>query len=142
MDDPETLSLVEETVKVVDYLCIIQNQMYPYTTSVILNGNGIFQLNSIPCQKTGFVLEGFEEHKGEFQSISWPPNSTDLNLIGHLWVFIEKQLSDQISSCWNMSTLATIAYTIDTTCVQSTTKNLWDPCQGELQLFGGQKGVK
>ena len=31
------------------------------------------------------MLEQFQEHDAEFQLLSWPPNSQDLNPIRHIW---------------------------------------------------------
>ncbi|GFV82957.1 transposable element Tc1 transposase [Trichonephila clavipes] len=70
--------------------------------SVYPTGNGIFQQDNVPSQKARIVFEKFEEHKDEFQLISWPPNLEDLNLIES--VFIERQTRDQIFSCRNIST--------------------------------------
>ncbi|GFV50020.1 transposable element Tc1 transposase [Trichonephila clavipes] len=89
-----SLVYVKRTVKVADYLSIIAVQLHPYITSVFPIGNGIFQQDSIPCQKAIIVIEGLEERKDEFQLISWPPNSADFNLIGPIWDFIDKHSSE------------------------------------------------
>ncbi|GFW43260.1 transposable element Tcb1 transposase [Trichonephila clavipes] len=80
--------MIETSVKVVDSLSIIADQFHPHLAFVIPNGNGIFQQDSVPCQKARFVLERLEEHEDEFQLISWRPNSVDLNLKWHIWVFL------------------------------------------------------
>ena len=38
------------------------------------------------------VQEWFEEHNNEFEVLTWPPNSPDLNLIKHLWDVLNKQV--------------------------------------------------
>ncbi|GFV15490.1 DDE_3 domain-containing protein [Trichonephila clavipes] len=91
---------------VVNYLGITADQLHPYMMSVFPTGNDISQENSISCQKARIVLKGFEEHKNEFQLISWPPNSMNLNVIEHLCVLKERQLRDQSSSWWNILTPA------------------------------------
>ncbi|GFV42288.1 hypothetical protein TNCV_3165191 [Trichonephila clavipes] len=102
---------------------------------VIPTGNGIFHQDSIPCQKSRTVLERPEEHKDESQLISWPTN-----LEGNL-VFYRK--TAHIPSCRNISTLR--KHCLDSwhhLYLHSSTKNLWYPCQGELQLFCRQKVVE
>ncbi|GFX53869.1 DDE_3 domain-containing protein [Trichonephila clavipes] len=103
--------------------------------SVFSTGNGILQQDSVLCLKTRIVLEGFEEHKEEFQLISWPPNLMDLNLMRHIWDFIVRHLRDQISSSWNISALSDHCLENGTTCLQSSIKSFRYPCHGKLQLF-------
>ncbi|GFU73291.1 hypothetical protein TNCV_4731081 [Trichonephila clavipes] len=47
------LVLVEGMPIMVDYLGIIEDQLYPYMVSVFRIGKGIFQQDSILCQKKG-----------------------------------------------------------------------------------------
>ncbi|GBN76236.1 Transposable element Tc1 transposase [Araneus ventricosus] len=67
--------VVEQTMKAVNYLNIIEDQLHPYMTFVFPTGNGIFQLDNAPCHKARIVLEWFEEHTDEFHLMSWLPNS-------------------------------------------------------------------
>ncbi|GFX83170.1 hypothetical protein TNCV_4987641 [Trichonephila clavipes] len=53
-------------------------------TSVFTTENGIFQQGSVPCQKAKVVLEEIKQHKNEYQLVFWPPNSVNLNPIGHI----------------------------------------------------------
>ncbi|GFS77237.1 hypothetical protein TNCV_3758251 [Trichonephila clavipes] len=50
------LAQVEGTMKVVDYLSIIVYQLHPYMPSVFPTGNGIFQQESVPCQRARIRL--------------------------------------------------------------------------------------
>ncbi|GFW84008.1 transposase domain containing protein [Trichonephila clavipes] len=52
---------------------------------VFPDGNGMFQLDNAPCQKSEIVLEWFQEHDAEFQLMSCPPNSSDINAIEYIW---------------------------------------------------------
>ncbi|GFU39279.1 DDE_3 domain-containing protein [Trichonephila clavipes] len=95
MSDPGTFgSGRRECEYIGDYLSIISDQVHPYIAFVFPTGNGIFQRDNIACQKARIVLEGFGKYKDEFQTISWPPNSADLNLVMYLWVFIGRQSRD------------------------------------------------
>ncbi|GFV98054.1 hypothetical protein TNCV_4448141 [Trichonephila clavipes] len=81
------------TVKVVDYLSRSVALLYGVFSQLKL---GTSRQDSVPCRKARIVLEGFEEHKDKFQLIFWPPNSVNLNLMGHIWVVIERQLRYQV----------------------------------------------
>ncbi|GFW67506.1 transposable element Tc1 transposase [Trichonephila clavipes] len=67
-------------------------------------GNG-FKQDNVPCQNASILLEWCEEHKHEFQLISWSSNTEDLNLIEQVWIFVDRQLRDQTSSCRYIWTL-------------------------------------
>ncbi|GFT39999.1 transposase domain containing protein [Trichonephila clavipes] len=77
------------------YLNIIADQLHPYMASILPAGNGMFQQDNAPCHKSKIVLEWFQEHDAEFQLMSWPPNSADLNPIEHIWDVMGRQLRVQ-----------------------------------------------
>ncbi|GBM05885.1 Transposable element Tc1 transposase [Araneus ventricosus] len=92
--------MVEQTMKATNYLNIIVDQ-FP-------TGNGIFQQDNAPFYKARTVLEWFEENT-EFHLMSWPPNSTDLNLMEHIWDVMEWQLRAQTPPYVNISKLCMTA---------------------------------
>ncbi|GFU38478.1 transposase domain containing protein [Nephila pilipes] len=49
----------------------------------------MFQQENAPCHKA--KMEWFQEHDAEFQLMSWPPNSPDLNRIEHIWDVMGRQ---------------------------------------------------
>ena len=49
----------------------------------------------VPCYKAQIVLEWLELQKDEFQLMSFPPNSLDLNSIEHIWDVMERHLKHQ-----------------------------------------------
>ncbi|GFW89780.1 hypothetical protein TNCV_2424381 [Trichonephila clavipes] len=49
------------------WVCVDQASL---PTSVFPTRKGIFQQNSVPCQKTRIVLEGFDKHKDGFSLIN------------------------------------------------------------------------
>ncbi|GFW54943.1 transposable element Tc1 transposase [Trichonephila clavipes] len=67
--------VVKQTMNATGYLKMIADQLHPYMSYVFLAGNGMFQLDNAPCQKSRIVLEWFQEQDAEFQLMSWPPNS-------------------------------------------------------------------
>ncbi|GFS50462.1 uncharacterized protein TNCV_3196891 [Trichonephila clavipes] len=60
------LILTGETLNVVDYLSVIAEELHPYMASFPTK-NGIFQQDSVPCQKARIVLKGFKEHKDGYR---------------------------------------------------------------------------
>ncbi|GBL74166.1 Transposable element Tc1 transposase [Araneus ventricosus] len=97
--------VVEQTMKAANYLNIIADQLHPYMSFVFPTGNGIFQQDNAPCHKALIVLEWFEEHTDEFHLMFWPPNSSDLKPMEHIWDVMERELRAQTSPCPNISTL-------------------------------------
>ncbi|GBM81977.1 Transposable element Tcb2 transposase [Araneus ventricosus] len=96
---------VEQTMKAVNYLNIIADQLHPYVAFVFPTGSRFFQQDNAPCHKARIVLEWFEEHTDKFHLMSWPPNSPDLNPMEHIWDVMERQLRAQTPPCPNISTL-------------------------------------
>ncbi|GBM91078.1 hypothetical protein AVEN_64791-1, partial [Araneus ventricosus] len=76
--------VVEQTMKAANYLNIIADHFHPSMAFVFPTGNGIFHQDTAPCHKARIVLEWFEEHTDEFQLMSWPHNSPDLNPMKHI----------------------------------------------------------
>ncbi|GFT41186.1 transposase domain containing protein [Trichonephila clavipes] len=65
----------------------------------------MFQQNNTPYHKAKIVLEWFQEHDAEFQLMSWPLNSLDLNQIEHIWDVMRRQLRVQRPPIYNISDL-------------------------------------
>ncbi|GBN17669.1 hypothetical protein AVEN_275738-1 [Araneus ventricosus] len=61
--------------------------------------------DNTPCRKARIVLEWFEEHTDEFQLMSSPPNSPDLNPMENISDVMERLLRAQTPPCPNISTL-------------------------------------
>ncbi|GBL78944.1 Transposable element Tc1 transposase [Araneus ventricosus] len=97
--------VVEQTMKAVNYLNIIADELHPYMVFVFPTGNGIFQQDNAPCHMTWIVWGWFEEHTDEFHLMSWPPNLLDLNPMEHIWDVMERQLRAQTPQCPIISTL-------------------------------------
>ncbi|GFV11589.1 transposase domain containing protein [Trichonephila clavipes] len=97
--------VVEQTMNATGYRNIIADQLHPYMASIFPAGNGMFQQDNAPCHKAKIVLEWFQEHDAEFQLMSWPPNSPDLNQIQHIWDVMVQQLSVQRPLIHNISDL-------------------------------------
>ncbi|GFU57285.1 transposase domain containing protein [Trichonephila clavipes] len=87
------------------YLKIIANLLHHYMASISPAVNGIFQQDNAPCHKAKIVLEWFQEYDAEFQLISWPPHSPDVNQIEQIWDVMGQQLRVQRPPIHNISDL-------------------------------------
>ncbi|GFX09605.1 transposable element Tcb1 transposase [Trichonephila clavipes] len=97
--------VVEQTMNATGYLNIIADQLHPYMACVFPAGNGMFQQDNAPCQKAIIVLEWFHDHDAEFQLMSWPHNSPDLNPKEHIRDVMGRQLRVQRPPIRNISYL-------------------------------------
>ncbi|GFX27653.1 transposable element Tc1 transposase [Trichonephila clavipes] len=52
----------------------------------------LYQDNNAPIHTAKIVQEWFAEHEGEVGHLDWPPHSPDLNIIEHLWGYLESKL--------------------------------------------------
>ena len=50
-------------------------------------------------------LGWFEEHNKEFEVLTWPQNSSDLNPIKHLWDVLDKQVCSMEATPRNLQVL-------------------------------------
>ncbi|KAK3505544.1 hypothetical protein QTP70_020619, partial [Hemibagrus guttatus] len=67
------------------------------------DGCGLFQQDNAPCHKAEMVQEWFDDHNNQFEELTPPPNSPDLNPIQHLWDVLEKtRLSGSEARLWLM----------------------------------------
>ncbi|KAK3544669.1 hypothetical protein QTP86_026149, partial [Hemibagrus guttatus] len=80
---------VDVTLTRTTYLSNVADYVHPFKEMVFPDGCGLFQQDNVPCYKAQMVLEWFDEHN-EFEVLTWPPNSPDLNPIEHLWDVLNK----------------------------------------------------
>ncbi|KAK3519523.1 hypothetical protein QTP70_033853, partial [Hemibagrus guttatus] len=66
--------------------------VHPFMETVFPDGCGLFQQDNAPCHKAKIIQEWFDEHNNEFDVLTWPPNSPDLNPIEHLRNVLDKQV--------------------------------------------------
>ncbi|KAE8297395.1 Transposable element Tcb1 transposase Transposable element Barney transposase [Larimichthys crocea] len=83
---------VDVTLTPTTYLNIVTDHVHPFMETVFPDGSGLFQQENAPYHKAKVVQEWFEEHNNEFEVLTWPPNSPDLNPMGDLWDALDKQV--------------------------------------------------
>jgi len=79
------------------YLSIVADHVHPFMETVFPGGCVLFQQDNAPYCKAKMVQECFEEHS-EFEVLTWPPNSPDLNPIKHLWDVLNKQIRSMVAT--------------------------------------------
>ncbi|GBM05311.1 hypothetical protein AVEN_46855-1 [Araneus ventricosus] len=67
--------VVEQTMKAVNYLNIIADQLHPYMTFAFPTRNGIFRRTTPHFTRLVLCWEWFEDHTDEFHFMSWSPNN-------------------------------------------------------------------
>ncbi|KAK3560711.1 hypothetical protein QTP86_014737, partial [Hemibagrus guttatus] len=83
---------VDVTVTRSTYLSIVADHVHPFMETLFPDGCVLFQQDNAPCHKAEMVQEWFDEHNNQFEVLTPPPNSPDLNPIQHLWDVLDKQV--------------------------------------------------
>ncbi len=74
------------------YLSIVADHVHPFMATVHPSSDGYFQQDNAPCHKAQIISHWFLEHDNEFTLLKWPPQSSDLNPIEHLWDVVERKI--------------------------------------------------
>ncbi|KAK3561798.1 hypothetical protein QTP86_014378, partial [Hemibagrus guttatus] len=51
--------------------------------------------------KAKMAQELFDDHNNEFEVLTWPPNSLDLNPVGNQWDVLNKQVCTPSGILWS-----------------------------------------
>jgi len=68
------------------YLSIVSDHVHPFIATMYTSSSRIMHHNP------QIISNWFLEHDNEFTVLKWPPQSPDLNPIGHLWDVVEREL--------------------------------------------------
>ncbi len=86
------LDSIEHRLNTTAYLSIVADHVHPFMTTVLPSSDGYFQQDNAPCHKVQIISDWFLEHDNEFTLLKWPPQSSDLNPIEHLWDVVEREI--------------------------------------------------
>ncbi|GFX21269.1 transposable element Tcb2 transposase [Trichonephila clavipes] len=79
-------------VKAAHYVNILRDQVHPFVQTSFPGECPLYQDDNAPIHTAKIVQEWFAEHEGEVGHLDWPPQSPDLNIIEHLWGYLESKL--------------------------------------------------
>ncbi|GFT73811.1 transposable element Tcb2 transposase [Trichonephila clavipes] len=79
-------------VKVAHYVNILGDQVHPFVQNSFPGECPLYQDDNSPIHTAKIVQEWFAEHEGEVGHLDWLPQSPDLNIIEHLWGYLESKL--------------------------------------------------
>ncbi|KAK3570575.1 hypothetical protein QTP86_022521 [Hemibagrus guttatus] len=80
--------------------------------------------DNAPCHKAEMVQEWFDDHNTQFEVLTPPPNSPDLNPIQHLWDVLDKQVPSMEAPPHNLQNLKDLLLTSWSQIPQNTFRDL------------------
>ncbi|KAK3560338.1 hypothetical protein QTP86_006422 [Hemibagrus guttatus] len=93
---------VDVTLTRSTYLSIVADHVHPFMETLFPDGCVLFQQDNAPCHKAEMVQEWFDDHNNQFEVLTPPPNSPDLNPIQHLWDVLDKQVRSMETPPYNL----------------------------------------
>lgn len=94
-------------VQAAHYVDILGDQVHPFVQTSFPGECPLYQDDNAPIHRAKIVQEWFAEHEGEVGHLSWPPQSPDLNIIEHLWGYLESKLRHRFPPPSTISALET-----------------------------------
>ncbi|GFX79330.1 transposable element Tcb1 transposase [Trichonephila clavipes] len=94
-------------VKAAHYVNILGDQVHPFVQTSFPGECPLYQDDNVPIHTAKIVQEWFAEHEGEVGHLDWPPQSPDLNIIEHLWGYLESKLRARFPPPSTISALET-----------------------------------
>ncbi|GFX03994.1 transposable element Tcb2 transposase [Trichonephila clavipes] len=94
-------------VKAAPYVNILGDQVHPFVQTSFPGECPLYQDDNAPIHTAKIVQECFAEHEVEVGHLDWPPQSPDLNIIEHLWGYLESKLRARFPPPSTISALET-----------------------------------
>ncbi|GFX17930.1 transposable element Tcb2 transposase [Trichonephila clavipes] len=79
-------------IKAAHYVNILGYQVHPFVQTSFPGECQLYQDDNAPIHTAKIVQEWFTEHEGEVGHLDWPLQPPDLNIIEHLWGYLESKL--------------------------------------------------
>jgi hypothetical protein len=77
------------------YVDRLGNLVHPMIQTLFPNNDAVFQDDNAPIHIAGTTQSWFEKHEGELQHLSWPAESSDLNITEPLWSVLEIRMRNR-----------------------------------------------
>ncbi|GFU95808.1 transposable element Tc1 transposase [Trichonephila clavipes] len=81
--------------------------VHPFVQTSFPGECPLYQDDNAPIHTAKIVQEWFAEDEGEVGHLDWPPQLPDLNIIEHLWGYLESKLRDRFPPPSTISALET-----------------------------------
>ncbi|KAK3572875.1 hypothetical protein QTP86_009313 [Hemibagrus guttatus] len=88
------------SVNLAPLLCLTSSSSSPVLSRIMLHAT-----------KNKMLQEWFDERNNQFEVLTWPPNSPDLNPIQHLWDVLDKQVQSMEAPSRNLQDLKDLLLT-------------------------------
>ncbi len=127
---------IEHCLNVTAYLSIVADHVYAFMTTVYPSSDDYFQQDNAPCHKAQIISDWFLEHENEFTLLKWPPQSSDLNPVEHLWDVVEWEIhimDVQLHKSVNNFVMLSCQYGPKS--LRNVSNTLLNLCQEELRQF-------
>jgi len=85
----DPLVVLEDTLNGPQYRQLLGDDLHPILAFKHPDDLAVFQDDNAPPHCSNVAREGFEEHAGEVQRMSWPSRSPDINPNEHIWDAVE-----------------------------------------------------
>ncbi|KAK3572207.1 hypothetical protein QTP86_026064 [Hemibagrus guttatus] len=122
------------------YLSIVADHVHPFMETLFPDGCGLFQQDNAPCHKAEMVQEWFDDHNNQFEVLTPPPHSPDLNPIQHLWYVLDKQVRSMEAPPHNLQDLKDLLLTSWCQIPQHTFRDLVESMPRRVRTVVWHKG--
>ncbi|GBO09083.1 hypothetical protein AVEN_235992-1 [Araneus ventricosus] len=75
------------------YVSILSGHLHPFMSIVYSDGLGEFQQDNATPHTSRIATEWLQEHSSDFRHFRWPPKSSDMNIIEHIWDCCSEEIS-------------------------------------------------
>ena len=96
-----TLAFVKGNLNAQVYQDILENNLWPVTAKYFPSEDFIFQDDNAPVHKARSTVE--YKLRNKIKSLSWPAQSSDINIIENIWLWLKNALQTLMRSLLLMS---------------------------------------